>query len=95
MSYFHTCLTHCCLQVTHRDTLADLNERTGAAVTTKGFYEPPGHRLPEGERRIYLHIEGPNEQTVKECKREIKRILEETTERAMRREAPAGGRYQI
>ena len=83
------------MQVTHRDTLADLNEQTGAAVTTKGFYQPPGHQLPEGERKIYLHIEGNTEGIVKECKRAIKRILEESTERAMRREQPAGGRYQI
>ena len=81
--------------MTHRDTIADLNERTGAAVTTKGFYQLPGTSLPEGERKIYLHIEGPTEQSVKECKREIKRILEETTERALRRDGPAGGRYNV
>lgn len=32
---------------------------------------------------------------VKRAKQEIKRILEESTEKAMRREAPAAGRYSV
>lgn len=64
-------------------------------MTTKGFYQPPGGSLPEGERKIYLHIEGPTEQHVKECKREIKRILEECTEKAFRRDGAMGHKYNI
>ncbi len=81
--------------MTHRDTIGQLNELTGAAVTTKGLYQPPGKTLPEGERRLYLLIEGPTETSVKRAKAEIKRILEETTERALRRDAPATGRYNV
>ena len=44
-------------------------------------------------------MQGPTESTVKLAKAEVKRILEETTERAMRREQGAGGaqpgRYSI
>ena len=29
----------------------------GAAITTRGVYVPPGHRLPEGERKLYLLIQ--------------------------------------
>jgi len=39
-------------------------------------------------------VQGPTELTVKRAKEEIKRILEETTERAMRREQGAGGASQ-
>lgn len=41
--------------------------------------------------------QGPTEQTVRSAKVEIKRILEETTEKAMRREGGAGtqGRYSV
>lgn len=39
-------------------------------------------------------MQGPTELTVKRAKEEIKRILEETTERAMRREQGAGGAAQ-
>ena len=42
------------MQVTHRDSIAQLNELTGAAVTTKGFYVPPGKAPPDGERKLYL-----------------------------------------
>lgn len=83
------------VQITHRDTIAELAERTGAAVTTKGLYQPPGMTLPEGERKIYLHIEGPSEAHVRECRREVKRILEESTEKALRRDGPAGHKYVI
>jgi hypothetical protein len=44
-------------------------------------------------------LQGPTESSVKAAKAEIKRILEDSTERAMRREAGAGGvapgRYSI
>lgn len=85
-----------CVQVTHRDTIAQLNELTGAAVTTKGLYCAPGQKLPEGERKLFLLIEGPTEGKVREAKVEIKRILEEYTEKAMRRDAaPQPGRYTV
>jgi ATP-dependent RNA helicase DDX46/PRP5 len=83
------------MQVTHRDTLGMLNELTGAAVTTKGLYTPPGRAPEEGQRKLYLLIEGPTENSVKKAKAEIKKILEETTEKALRRDAPATGRYTI
>jgi ATP-dependent RNA helicase DDX46/PRP5 len=39
---------------------------------------------------------GPTPDVVRRAKQEIKRILEESTEKAMRREAPsAGGRYSV
>lgn len=48
-----------------------------------------------GERKLFLLIEGPTEQHVKKAKAEIKKILEETTEKIMRRDAPAAGRYSV
>lgn len=38
---------------------------------------------------------GPSEAVVKRAKQELKRILEEQTEKAMRREGPSVGRYSI
>ncbi|KFM26402.1 DEAD-box ATP-dependent RNA helicase 42 [Auxenochlorella protothecoides] len=81
-------------KVTHRDTINDMGE-LGAAVVIKGTFYPPGAKVAEGDRKIYLHIEGPTEQIVRRAKGEIKRIIEEETERAMRREAPAAGRYSV
>ncbi|KAK2077954.1 hypothetical protein QBZ16_003822 [Prototheca wickerhamii] len=81
-------------RVTHRDTINDIGE-IGAAVVIKGTYYPPGAKVAEGDRKIYLHIQGPTEQIVRAAKNEIKRIVEEETERAMRRDAPSQGRYSI
>ncbi|KAL4430956.1 hypothetical protein ABPG75_006212 [Micractinium tetrahymenae] len=50
---------------------------------------------PTDERKLYLHIEGPTAEVVKRAKQEIKRILEESTEKAMRREGPSVGRYSV
>lgn len=55
-------------QVTHRDTVNMIGETTGAALITKGVYVPPGRQAPEGERKIYLLIEGPTELSVKHAK---------------------------
>ena len=41
----------------HRETVRDVADLTGAAITTRGVYVPPGHRLPEGERKLYLLIQ--------------------------------------
>lgn len=45
-----------------------IGETTGAALITKGVYVPPGRQAPEGERKIYLLIEGPTELSVKHAK---------------------------
>ena len=82
-------------QVTHRETITNIADLTGAAVITKGVFVPPGKAPPEGERKIYLLIEGPTESSVKRAKQELKRVLEETTEKVMRRDAPAAGRYSV
>ncbi len=83
------------IQVTHRETIGNISELTGAAIITKGIFVQPGKAPPEGERKIYLLIEGPTEASVKKAKQELKKVLEETTEKVMRRDAPAAGRYTI
>ena len=54
-----------------------------------------GEAVPPGERKLYLLIEGPTEQAVKRAKAEVKKGLEESTEKAMRREGGAAGRYAV
>lgn len=44
-------------QITHRDTINDIGE-LGAAMYVKGRYFPPGTRIPQGERKLYLEIQG-------------------------------------
>ncbi|KAL4419032.1 hypothetical protein ABPG77_010019 [Micractinium sp. CCAP 211/92] len=86
---------HARWKITHRETIRDIGE-LGAAVVVKGKYYKLGTAPgPNDERKLYLHIEGPTAEVVKRAKQEIKRILEESTEKAMRREGPSVGRYSI
>lgn len=43
--------------MTHRDTINEIGD-LGAALIVKGRYFKPGDAVPEGERKLYLHIEG-------------------------------------
>ncbi|KAG2693016.1 hypothetical protein I3843_08G076400 [Carya illinoinensis] len=83
-------------KVTHKETLGPISEWTGAAITTRGQYFPSGKVAGPGERKLYLFIEGPTEQSVKRAKSELKRVLEDITNQAL--QLPGGaqpGRYQV
>ncbi|KAL8039515.1 hypothetical protein ABFX02_10G041600 [Erythranthe guttata] len=66
-------------KVTHKETLGPISDWTGAAITTRGQFYPPGKIAGPGERKLYLFIEGPTEQSVKRAKAELKRVLEDIT----------------
>ncbi|XP_078446791.1 DEAD-box ATP-dependent RNA helicase 45-like [Wolffia australiana] len=83
-------------KVTHKETLGPISEWTGAAITTRGQFYPPGKIPPQGERKLYLYIEGPTESSVKKAKVEIKRVLEDCTAQAL--SLPSGaqpGKYSV
>ncbi|KAJ1770174.1 pre-mRNA processing RNA-helicase [Coemansia sp. RSA 1813] len=85
-------------KATNRDTLTQIIEQTGVAITTRGIFVPPGKPVPEGERKLYLSIEGDAERAVEQAKTEIKRILTEATVHIMEQDARAGGgsgRYSV
>ncbi|KAH9317119.1 hypothetical protein KI387_018888 [Taxus chinensis] len=66
-------------KVTHKETLGPIREWTGAAITTRGQFYPPGKFPGPGERKLYMFIEGPTESSVKKAKSEVKRVLEDFT----------------
>lgn len=83
-------------KVTHKETLGPISEWTGAAITTRGQFFPPGKIPGPGERKLYLFIEGRSEHSVKTAKSELKRVLEDITTQAI--SLPGGaqpGRYSI
>ncbi|XP_050376771.1 DEAD-box ATP-dependent RNA helicase 42 [Argentina anserina] len=83
-------------KVTHKETLGPISEWTGAAITTRGQYFPPGKVPGPGDRKLYLFIEGPTEQSVKRAKADLKGVLEEISNQAL--SLPGGnqqGRYQV
>tara|TARA_B110000977_G_scaffold185053_1_gene249485 strand:+ start:29058 stop:32429 length:3372 start_codon:yes stop_codon:yes gene_type:complete len=73
--------------VTHKDSLSMISDFTGAVITTRGQYLPPGKPLPIGERKLYLLIEGPTERSVAGAKGKIKEIIEN----AIAKESLPGG----
>ncbi|KAL1219758.1 DEAD-box ATP-dependent RNA helicase 42 [Cardamine amara subsp. amara] len=83
-------------KVTHKETLGPISDWTGAAITTRGQFYPPGRIPGPGERKLYLFIEGPTEKSVKTAKVELKRVLEDITNQAL--SLPGGaqpGRYSV
>ncbi|KAK3720050.1 hypothetical protein QZH41_015454, partial [Actinostola sp. cb2023] len=59
------------------DTIMAITEYSECAVTVRGTYFTPGKEPKEGERKIYLYIEGPSERAIQLAKVEIKRIVKE------------------
>lgn len=83
-------------KVTHKETLGPISEWTGAAITTRGQFFPPGKVPGPGDRKLYLFIEGPTEQSVKRAKSELKRVLEDITTQAVSLPGSAQpGRYSV
>ncbi|KAJ1974633.1 pre-mRNA processing RNA-helicase [Dimargaris xerosporica] len=93
-------------RVTNKDQIAQISEHTGAAITTRGTYYPPG-KQPQGsqdERKLYLFVESHQRMAVEKARTEIKRILTETTIQVMESESRSGagpgtgeavGRYTV
>ncbi|XP_046847023.1 LOW QUALITY PROTEIN: probable ATP-dependent RNA helicase DDX46 [Xenia sp. Carnegie-2017] len=83
-------------KITSKDTLSQITEYSEAAVTVRGTYVAPGTQPPEGERKIYLYIEGPTERAVQIAKLEIKRVLKEELLRQSAYHGPQPtGRYKV
>ncbi|KAI9316009.1 P-loop containing nucleoside triphosphate hydrolase protein [Dichotomocladium elegans] len=86
-------------RVTNKEQISQITEVSGAAITTRGTFFPPGKQPGPGERKLYLFIEGDSELVVEKAKNEIKRILVEATVAQMEAEARTGGggsgRYSV
>ncbi|CAH0473298.1 unnamed protein product [Peronospora belbahrii] len=66
-------------KVTQKEASDSVAELTGAAVITRGSYIPAGRKPNPSERKLYLAIEGSSQSSVIEARRELQRILDETT----------------
>ncbi|ORX82655.1 P-loop containing nucleoside triphosphate hydrolase protein [Anaeromyces robustus] len=87
-------------RVTNKDQITMITELTGAAITTRGTFFPPGKQPGPNERKLYLFIEGETQIIVDKAKTEIKRILTEATLSCIEAEArgtssEATGRYTV
>ena len=91
---------HARWKVTHREAVNNFQDEFDVAITPKGQFYDKGQRPPEGERKLYLIIEGKDEDNVTRARLEIKKILEETTQMMAERGGGGGalggrGRYQV
>ncbi len=68
--------------VTRKDALADLIEFSRTAITIRGDYYAPGAPVKEGGRKLYLAIEGDNEDMVRHARIEVKKKIEEAAIKA-------------
>ncbi|KAM0949209.1 putative RNA helicase [Dioscorea sansibarensis] len=83
-------------KITHKETLGPISDWTGAAITTRGQFFPPGKIPGPGDRKLYLFIEGPTESSVKKAKAEVKRVLEDYTAQALSLPGAAQpGKYSV
>ncbi|KAL0708275.1 hypothetical protein Bca4012_074701 [Brassica carinata] len=70
-------------KVTRRETLGSISDWSGAAITTRGQFFTPGRVPGPGERKLYLFVEGPSEESVKAAKGELMRVVNDVTNQAL------------
>eukprot|EP00658_Telonema_sp_P-2_P071900 TRINITY_DN6110_c0_g3_i3.p1 TRINITY_DN6110_c0_g3~~TRINITY_DN6110_c0_g3_i3.p1 ORF type:complete len:1097 (+),score=316.21 TRINITY_DN6110_c0_g3_i3:90-3380(+) len=80
-------------KVTHKDSMNSITENYAVSITTRGSFFQPGRNPPPGERKLYLSIEGHDENSVVRAKRELRRMLEEAA--AGVRDVGTTGRYNV
>jgi ATP-dependent RNA helicase DDX46/PRP5 len=86
---------HARWKVTHKDSLREISDFTGAAITTRGQYVPPGKPPGAQEKKLYLLVEGPTERSVREAKLKIREILEVAAQREVLPGGFGGGGGQM
>ena len=84
-------------RVTTRDVLDDIGEFSEAYITVRGLYVPQGREPKEGEKRLFLSLEGKSERAIQLAKNEIKRVIKEEAQRMASRIKPhqQTGRYSV
>lgn len=84
-------------KVTSKETIMNITEVSEAAITVRGTFFPPGKEpKAEGERKIYLYIEGPSERSIHLAKLEVKRVVKEEMIRLGSFRGPQStGRYKV
>ena len=88
---------HARWKVTHKESLRSIQDDTGAVITTRGMFIPPGKPLAPGDRKLFLLIEAGTERSVREAKMRIRQLLEEAAAKELLPGGfggPAGGAQQ-
>lgn len=81
-------------KVTQKDTTSRLQDEFQIAVTLKGKYYDSKTQPPEGERKLYLHVEATSHRILQTGMQEIRRLLNEETLRVGTK-GIGGHRYSV
>jgi len=81
-------------KVTQKETTSRLQDEFQIAVTLKGMFYDSKSQPPEGERKLYLHVEATTQRILQTGMQEIKRLLNEETLRVGTRNM-GGHRYKV
>jgi ATP-dependent RNA helicase DDX46/PRP5 len=65
-------------KVLRKDFLENMAEMTQCTVTIRGTFVEPGKKVPLGQKKIHLYIQGNTKTDVAHAYREIKKILDES-----------------
>ena len=84
-------------KLTNRDALDQATEYSEATISVRGLYIPEGRPLKEGEKRLYLRLEGMTELSIQLAKQELKQIIKEEITKITSSTQPfqKPGRYSV
>ncbi len=84
-------------RVCDKEFSSRISESTGCNISVRGVNVEMNRNPPMGQRKLYIHIEGPSKQDVQDAHREIKRVLEEAAGQAIEARYNGGGsgRYTV
>lgn len=84
-------------RITTREVLDDIGEFAESYITVRGLYVPESREPKEGEKRLFLSLEGKSERAIQLAKNEIKRVIKEEAQRMASRIKPRQqtGRYSV
>merc|ERR1712187_276254 len=77
-------------KITHKETLRDITDVTGVVIIVRGKYFKPNEVVPEGEKKLHLLLEGLKEDAIRHTKQIIRKIIEEQTDKALRKDDTIG-----
>ena len=81
-------------KATQKETTSRLQDEFQIAVTLKGQYYDAKTQPPEGERKLYLHVEATTQRILQTGMQEIRRLLNEETLRVSTK-SMGGHRYNV
>lgn len=81
------------VQIQH--TIHDIEEITGATLTVRGVFVPPGRSLKPGERKLFMFIEAEEKSMADRARAELLRAIREVTAEIDPRSMGSSGRYSV